>query len=89
MIRAAFHAGVLDIPLRPTGEGQAGYTCQGNEGPLSGFGSRQSSLQRSSCGTFHKDKMKERADYEKRSISFDGESTDIYAIGKGRLVGPA
>ena len=36
---------------------------------------------------FHRDKMVERAKFEKREISFQMVIDDIYAISKGRLVG--
>jgi methylaspartate mutase epsilon subunit len=36
---------------------------------------------------YHYSKMKERADFEKRDMSFQMVIDDIYAIGKGKLVG--
>lgn len=36
---------------------------------------------------FHKSKIEERANAEKRKASFQMVIDDVYAIGKGRLVG--
>ena len=36
---------------------------------------------------FHKEKIEERAAYEKRKASFQMVVDDVYSIGKGRLVG--
>jgi methylaspartate mutase epsilon subunit len=36
---------------------------------------------------FHREKLEERARYEKRPVSFQMVIDDVYAIGKGFLVG--
>jgi len=36
---------------------------------------------------FHRQKLEERARYEKRAVSFQMVIDDVYAIGKGFLVG--
>ena len=36
---------------------------------------------------FHRQKLEERANYEKRAVSFQMVIVDVYAIGKGFLVG--
>ncbi|MCI7138360.1 MAG: methylaspartate mutase subunit E, partial [Oscillospiraceae bacterium] len=36
---------------------------------------------------FHREKLEERARYEKRQVSFQMVIDDVYAIGKGWLVG--
>lgn len=83
----AFHAGVLDIPFAPSRE-NAGKVlpARDNEGAVR-FLDHGNLPFSEELVAFHKDKMKERADYEKRSISFQMVIDDIYAIGKGRLVG--
>jgi methylaspartate mutase epsilon subunit len=84
---AAFEAGIIDIPFAPSkynlgklmpardNDGAVRLLAPGNL-PLS-----KSLLQ------FHKDKLEERAKFENRPVSFHMVIDDVYAIGKGFLVG--
>ncbi len=83
----AFAAGVIDIPFAPS-KFNAGIMlpARDNEGavrmlkagniPLSG-----------ELLDFHREKIEERARLEKRGVSFQMVIDDVYAVGKGRLVG--
>ncbi|MDR2726660.1 MAG: methylaspartate mutase subunit E [Deltaproteobacteria bacterium] len=84
---AAFAAGVIDVPFAPSrcNLGKA-MPARDNEGavrflevgriPLSG-----------SLKTFHRQKLEERGRIEKRPVNYQMMIDDIYAIGKGYLVG--
>ncbi len=83
----AFQAGVLDIPFAPSkynrgkilpardAEGAVRFLDSGAI-PLSG-----------ALKDFHREKLEERGRLEGRSVSFQMVVDDIYAIGKGFLVG--
>ena len=80
-------AGVLDVPFAPC-RYNAGkmLPCRDNNGAVrilipGNLPFSQSLLD------FHKDKIEERAKAENRKASFQMVIDDVYAIGKGRLVG--
>lgn len=82
-----FEQGVLDIPFAPSkynagkmmpardNQGMIRYLSVGNL-PLS-----------DEIKEFHKNKLQERADFEGRPISFQMTVDDIFAVGKGNLIG--
>jgi len=83
----AFEAGVLDIPFAPS---------RNNLGKLLPARDNTGAVRLLDCGNlpfsnevkdFHKERMEERGRYEKRPVSFQMCVDDIYAIGKGHLVG--
>lgn len=83
----AFEQGVLDIPFAPSkynagkmlpardNNGMIRYLNPGNL-PLS-----------EDIKEYHRSKLQERADYEGREISFQMTVDDIFAVGKGTLIG--
>ncbi len=84
---AAFEAGVIDIPFAPS---------RYNAGKLMPARDNQGAVRLLFCGdvplsedlkAFHKQKLEERAAYEKRPVNFQMVIDDVYAIGKGFLVG--
>ena len=83
----AFEAGVLDIPFAPS---------RNNMGKLLPARDNTGAVRLLDCGNlpfsdevkdFHRERMEERGKYEKRPASFQMVVDDIYAIGKGYLVG--
>lgn len=83
----AFKAGTIDIPFAPS---------QFNAGKILPARDNAGAVRLLDCGNlpfdkelkdFHRGKIEERARYEKRDVSFQMVIDDIYAIGKGRLVG--
>ncbi|MBP3337200.1 MAG: methylaspartate mutase subunit E [Clostridia bacterium] len=80
-------AGVLDVPFAPC-RFNAGkmLPCRDNDGAVRilEMGNLPFSQE---LRDFHKAKIEERAVYEKRKASFQMVIDDVYAIGKGRLVG--
>lgn len=83
----AFEAGVLDVPFAPS---------KHNMGKLLPARDNDGAVRLLDCGNlpfpkdiadFHKEKMDERGRAEKRAVSFQMVVDDIYAIGKGYLVG--
>ncbi|POY36623.1 methylaspartate mutase subunit E [Solitalea longa] len=83
----AFEAGVLDIPFAPS---------KYNAGKMMPARDNNGAIRILSCGNiplsnelvlFHKQKLDERAAYENRAVSFQMVVDDVYAIGKGFLVG--
>ncbi|MCL2839864.1 MAG: methylaspartate mutase subunit E [Defluviitaleaceae bacterium] len=83
----AFEAGVLDIPFAPS---------RNNLGKLLPARDNTGAVRLLDCGNlpftkeiidFHRERMDERGKYEKREVSFQMVVDDIYAIGKGHLVG--
>ncbi|MBQ8588799.1 MAG: methylaspartate mutase subunit E [Clostridia bacterium] len=80
-------AGVLDVPFAP---------CRFNAGKMLPCRDNNGAVRILDVGNlpfdkelvdFHKSKIEERAAYEKRKASFQMVIDDVYAIGKGRLVG--
>ena len=83
----AFQAGVLDIPFAPS---------RNNAGKILPARDNTGAIRFLDCGflpfsddikAFHKDRLAERGRYENREVSFQMVVDDIYAIGKGHLVG--
>jgi methylaspartate mutase epsilon subunit len=83
----AFEAGVLDIPFAPS---------RNNLGKLLPARDNSGAVRLLDCGNlpfdddikdFHRQRLEERGRYEKRKVSFQMVVDDIYAIGKGNLVG--
>jgi len=83
----AFEAGVLDIPFAPS---------RNNMGKLLPARDNTGAVRLLDCGNlpfgdeikdFHQKRMEERGMFEKRPVSFQMVVDDIYAIGKGYLVG--
>jgi methylaspartate mutase epsilon subunit len=84
---AAFAAGVLDVPFAPS------VQCRGKLLPMR---DNEGCIRIYSPGTvpldtdllaWHRERLEERARAERRSVSFQMVTDDIYAISKGRLVG--
>ncbi len=80
-------AGVLDVPFAP---------CRFNAGKMLPCRDNNGAVRILDIGNlpfskelvdFHKSKIEERAAAEKRTVSFQMVIDDVYAIGKGRLVG--
>ena len=80
-------AGVLDVPFAPC-RANAGLMlpCRDNEGAVRmlNIGSVPFTQE---LKDFHAAKINERANAEKRKASFQMVIDDVYAIGKGRMVG--
>ena len=80
-------AGVLDVPFAPCryNKGQM-LPCRDNDGAVRilSMGNLPFSQE---LKDFHASKIEERAQAEKRKASFQMVIDDVYAIGKGRLVG--
>lgn len=83
----AFEAGVIDIPFAPS---------RFNLGKILPSRDNSGAVRFLDYGNlpfdkdiqeFHRRKIEERARFEKRDVSFQMVIDDIYAIGKGRLVG--
>ena len=86
-IVAAFAAGVIDVPFAPS-------RC--NKGRLMPARDNQGAVRILDMGnvplpehlkTMHREKLEERAKVEKRQVNFQMIVDDVYAIGKGYLVG--
>lgn len=84
---AAFEAGVIDIPFAPS---------KFNRGKLMPARDNTGAVRLLEVGNvpltedlkaFHRQKLEERAKYESRPVSFQMVIDDVYAIGKGFLVG--
>ncbi|MDR3062144.1 MAG: methylaspartate mutase subunit E [Dysgonamonadaceae bacterium] len=84
---AAFEAGVIDIPFAPS-KYNAGkiMPARDNSGAVRFLDTGSIPLT-SDLKTFHREKLEERAKYENRPVSFQMVIDDVYAIGKGFLVG--
>jgi methylaspartate mutase epsilon subunit len=83
----AFEAGVIDVPFAPS---------KLNMGKILPARDNDGAIRLLDCGNlpfnkdiidFHREKIEERGRYEKRDVSFQMVIDDIYAIGKGYLVG--
>jgi methylaspartate mutase epsilon subunit len=84
-----FEAGVIDIPFAPS---------KNNKGLILPARDNVGAIRYLEIGNlpfndeikaFNKNKLQERADYEKREVSFQMVIDDVYAIGKGKLIGRA
>ncbi|MBR2929876.1 MAG: methylaspartate mutase subunit E [Clostridia bacterium] len=80
-------AGVLDVPFAPC-RANAGLMlpCRDNNGAVRILEPGHLPFSKELLD-FHKEKIEERAKAEKRAASFQMVIDDVYAIGKGRLVG--
>ena len=80
-------AGVLDVPFAPC-RANAGLMlpCRDNNGAVRILNPGHLPFSKDLLD-FHKAKIEERAAAEKRKASFQMVIDDVYAIGKGRLVG--
>ena len=80
-------AGVLDVPFAPC-RANAGLMlpCRDNDGAVRILNTGNLPFT-DDLKQFHADKIQERAKAEKREASFQMVIDDVYAIGKGRLVG--
>jgi len=83
----AFEAGILDVPFAPS---------RFNMGKILPARDNNGAVRLLDCGNlpftediknFHREKIEERARFEKRNVSFQMVIDDIYSIGKGKLVG--
>jgi len=83
----AFKAGVIDIPFAPS-RYNAGkmLPARDNDGAIRIFTPGAVPLNKDLLD-FHSEKIGRRADSERRTASFQMVIDDVYAIGKGRLVG--
>ncbi|MCX7885989.1 MAG: methylaspartate mutase subunit E [Verrucomicrobiae bacterium] len=84
---AAFQAGVLDVPFAPSiyNAGKV-VPVRDNEGFLRIFQKGNLPLDNEILA-LHRSKLLERARAERRDISFQMVTDDIYAISKGKLIG--
>ncbi len=84
---AAFEAGVLDIPFAPS-KFNAGKVmpARDNSGAIRYLDAGNIPFTEE-LKAFHRQKLEERAAFEKRTVSFQMVIDDVYAIGKGFLVG--
>lgn len=84
---AAFEAGVIDVPFAPS-KFNAGKVmpARDNSGAIRFLDPGNIPLT-DDLRIFHRQKLEERAAYEKRAVSFQMVIDDVYAIGKGFLVG--
>jgi len=83
----AFEAGVLDIPFAPS-RCNAGKVmpARDNNGAVRFLDPANIPLTRE-LKDFHRQKLDERAAFEKRPVTYQMVIDDIYSIGKGTLVG--
>ena len=83
----AFQAGVIDVPFAPS-KHNAGkmLPARDNEGAVRIFAQGAVPLSKE-LQEFHASKIAERAKFERRNASFQMVIDDVYAIGKGNLVG--
>ncbi|MEA4867577.1 MAG: methylaspartate mutase subunit E [Rikenellaceae bacterium] len=84
---AAFEAGVIDIPFAPS-RYNAGKVmpARDNTGAVRFLDAANLPFTPELI-KFHREKLEERARYENRPVSFQMVIDDVYAIGKGFLVG--
>ncbi|OGS35708.1 MAG: methylaspartate mutase subunit E [Elusimicrobia bacterium RIFOXYB2_FULL_49_7] len=83
----AFAAGVLDVPFAPSqfNRGKV-LPVRDDEGFIRVFSKGALPLPEAVEG-FHQDRLAQRARNEKRAVSFQMVTDDIYAVSKGRLIG--
>lgn len=83
----AFEAGIIDVPFAPSNQNQGKILpMRDNEGFVRIFKAGALPLPQDVLD-FHRDRLEERARAEGRTVSLRMVTDDIYAIGKGRLVG--
>jgi len=83
----AFEAGILDIPFAPSRNNLGKLLpARDNTGAVRLLDSGNLPFS-NEVKDFHCKRMEERGDYEKRPVTFQMVVDDIYAIGKGHLVG--
>lgn len=84
---AAFEAGVIDVPFAPS-KFNAGKVmpARDNLGAVRILDLGHMPLSQDLID-FHRSKLEERAKFENRPVSFQMVIDDVYAIGKGNLVG--
>ncbi|GAB1374209.1 methylaspartate mutase subunit E [Bacteroidales bacterium] len=84
---AAFEAGIIDVPFAPS---------RFNAGKVMPARDNSGAVRLLEIGNipftkdlkdFHREKLEQRAAFEKRAVSFQMVIDDVYAIGKGFLVG--
>ena len=83
----AVEAGILDIPFAPCRQNaNLMLPCRDNDGAVRilEFGNLPFTKRQKE---FHREKIAERAEVEKREPSFQMVTDDVYSIGKGLLVG--
>lgn len=84
---AAFEAGVLDIPFAPSKyNAGAVLPARDNSGAVRLLDTGNLPFS-DDIKKFHKEKLEERARFENRDVNFQMVIDDVYAIGKGFLVG--
>lgn len=84
---AAFEAGVIDVPFAPSRYNSGKIMpARDNEGAVRFLNAGRLPFTQKLLD-FHKGKIQERADAERRGVSFQMVIDDVYAISKGRLVG--
>ncbi|MGL5000806.1 MAG: methylaspartate mutase subunit E [Cetobacterium sp.] len=83
----AFEQGVIDIPFAPS-KYNAGkmLPARDNEGMIRYLNTGNLPFSEE-IKTFHTAKLEERAEFENRDISFQMTVDDIFAVGKGKLIG--
>ena len=83
----AFQAGVIDVPFAPS-KYNAGkmLPARDNDGAVRLFAPGALPLSKELL-EFHEEKIAKRAEFERRKASFQMVIDDVYAIGKGNLVG--
>ncbi len=83
----AFEAGILDVPFAPS-KFNAGLVlpARDNDGAVRFLSTGNLPFGKDILD-FHKDKMAQRGRAENREVSFNMVVDDVYAIGKGNLVG--
>jgi len=83
----AFEAGIIDVPFAPS-KHNAGkmLPARDNEGAVRIFAPGAVPFSKELLD-FHAGKIEERAKFERRNASFQMVIDDVYAIGKGNLVG--
>lgn len=80
-------AGVIDVPFAPCRANRGlMLPCRDNEGAVRILNTGNLPFS-DDLKAFHRERIEERAKSERRSASFQMVIDDVYAIGKGRLVG--
>ncbi len=83
----AFKRGILDVPFAPS---------KGNLGAMMPVRDNKGAIRYLNMGNvplsndlviYNREKIQERAKYEGRQVSFDMTVDDIFAVGKGKLIG--